>query len=188
MPQNPGKISCYRKSRAAMPGRTWRLVVEGLGHPRWCPIVPAEIRGIQPDGGRWNARSARMPRPPIAAVPGLGALGDLTRQPVEDPGVDRVQAVPVQESAQALRKESRGLLQLGRPVSGFPHPELKPRAARQLHFRPQTNQPVRLQGFHPPEIQRVADTHASGCRRPLRSPAPPNRRSIIPRIRQIKSA
>ena len=44
---------------------------------------------------------------------GLGAPGDLPRQPVEDPRVDRVKPVPVKQAAQPLGKESRGLLQFG---------------------------------------------------------------------------
>ena len=110
-------------------------------------------------------------------------------QPPEDPGVEGVQRVSVDQAGKAPGLERRRLHQLGRAAFFGPfYFELEPCAPGKLHLRPQADQAVGLKRFHPPEIHRVAHAKVIGMAPPLRRPAPPRSLSSIPRSLQDQSA
>ena len=76
--------------------------------------------------------------------------------------MDGIQHIPIQQARQSLGFEKGSLddeMITGRHGQEF---KLQPGFARNLHFSPQAEQVVGLQGFHAPEIKGVADAQVSG--------------------------
>ncbi len=61
--------------------------------------------------------------------------------------------------------------------------KLEPRAARQLHFRLESQQAIGLKRFDPPEIHRISDAKIDRVATAPPQPDPPTSKSSRPRIR-----
>ena len=98
----------------------------------------------------------------VGYVDGASRLAGQRREhALEDPAVQRVDAVPVGQTEQADRIEHGRLMDRRPTVVGLDL-ELEPGPAGQLHLRGQTKQASRLERLDPPAVHGVAHAELFG--------------------------
>ena len=161
----------------------------------WSCPAPATSRTPRPRCRRRSGR--RCPRPPVPATcpwpPSAASsiarrLGEPGAEALEDEGVERDQAVPVEAAGQPTRVEQGPLAQSRSCALGLDGP-LQPGVARREHLGPQPQERCGGSRASTRQKSRASPTwRSSGWRRPRRMPTPPRSTSIDPRIDQSGSA
>src|SRR6478672_4763563 len=88
------------------------------------------------------------------------SLSDPSQHPLEDQVVNRVERVPVRESCEPVGIEDCRLAQCR---SGFVAVdlELQPDSPWALHLGGEPQEPILLEGLHPPKIERVSNRQSN---------------------------